>query len=72
MMAFLAGLAGFAIGFLLGQALLLHLLQGRTRQEITELMKDKKSRIKYGLINWLMAFAGMALSSWAYVSWAGR
>ena len=63
-MVYLAAFAGFITGFLAGQALLAWLLRDYNREQLLEKMKDRGFRLKYGLINWAFAFAGLFLFAW--------
>ena len=55
MMVIISGIAGFFIGFMIGQLVLSKLLAGKSRDE---LLSDKSLRLKYGLINWGFALIG--------------
>lgn len=54
-MIYLFGILGFVGGFILGQAILLQLLRGRSREE---LLRNKSLRWTYGVLNWIIAAIG--------------
>lgn len=60
-MVILVGIFGFIAGFLIGQMMLAFLLNGRSKDDILKLLKDRRARFKYGMINWLCAIVGAAL-----------
>ena len=62
-MVYLVGVLGFIGGFVLGQALLMRLLKGRTKEE---LLSDKYLKWKYGTLNWLIAALGSASAVMLY------
>jgi len=65
-MIYLIGIAGLVIGFFIGQLWLSYLLRAYSRQEILALMEDKSIRMKYGLLNWMVAAGGCGLFILAY------
>ncbi len=66
-MIYLIGIIGFVFGFLMGQALLLRLLRQYDRAQILKMMEeDRGARIKYGLLNWGIATAGMYVAIFIY------
>jgi hypothetical protein len=70
-MVWFMGIFGFACGFFAGQMVLAYLLRGRTKQEVLDLMKDKHERLKYGMINWTIAFLGAMSFVIIYHRWYG-
>ncbi|MCK5374983.1 MAG: hypothetical protein KAJ40_06840 [Alphaproteobacteria bacterium] len=64
-MIYVYGIAGFILGFIIGQMLLLFLLRGVSKEEI---LNDKYIHLKYGLLNWAVAslFCYGAVSLYKY------
>jgi hypothetical protein len=62
-MEWVAAIIGFIGGFMVGQWILMHLLQGIPTNE---LINNKKLRLKYGIINWLVAIIGGVCSMKLY------
>lgn len=58
----LHALGGFVFGFILGMFLNSHLLRDVPKEKLTT---DRSIRLKYGALNWMIAFAFMALMIWA-------
>lgn len=56
---FLYGLSGLVLGFIVGMAMNAYLLQGTPRDVY---LRDKKLRMRYGLLNWAVAFLGLAIA----------
>ena len=56
---FLYGLIGLVLGFVAGMAINAYLLQGTPREAY---LRDKKLRMRYGLLNWAIAFLGLAIA----------
>ncbi len=56
---FLRGFLGLLTGFIIGMALNSYMLKGVTREQM---LRDKNLRLRYGLLNWLVAFLGMAIA----------
>ena len=57
-MVYLIGVVGFICGFVGGQLLLMLYLRDYSNEEIIEMMRDKSLKMKYGLLNWLLAMLG--------------
>ena len=62
-MVYVAGFIGFVFGFLVGQAVLLMLLRGRSKKEILE---NKQIHWTYGLLNWVIAGTGAYIFAFGY------
>ena len=58
-MVYLAGFLGLLCGFMVGQAVLLWLLRGKSRESILEMLKNRELKFKYGLTNWFFALIGL-------------
>lgn len=56
-------IAGFTVGFSLGQLFLFFLLRGVSKEKM---LKDKNIHLKYGLLNWLVALLGAYLAALLY------
>lgn len=56
---FVYGLTGLGLGFIAGMCVNAYLLRGTPR---TEYLNDKSKRMKYGALNWLVAFLGLAIA----------
>ncbi|MCB9987900.1 MAG: hypothetical protein H6868_01045 [Rhodospirillales bacterium] len=57
-MVYLVAILGFVCGFFAGQLILMNALREYSKEEILEMMKDPVSRLKYGMLNWLLAVLG--------------
>lgn len=70
-MVWFMGIFGFVGGFFAGQMVLAYLLRNRTKQEVLDMMTDKRERLKYGLLNWGIALAGAVSFVIIYHRWYG-
>lgn len=59
-MVYAIGVAGFIGGFLFGQMVLYFLLRHRSRED---LLHDPHLKLKYGILNWVIA----SLGAWSFV-----
>ena len=54
-MVYVAGVIGFIGGFIAGQMLLLFLLRDVSKED---LLNDPYIKVKYGIMNWIIAILG--------------
>lgn len=54
-MVYVFGFIGFVLGFIFGQFFLFFLLRNTSKED---LLNDRYLKLKYGTINWSLAFAG--------------
>lgn len=54
-MVYVLGVIGFISGFIAGQMLLLFLLRNVSKEDM---LNDKYIKVKYGLLNWIIAILG--------------
>lgn len=62
-MVYVAGVIGFIGGFVAGQMLLLFLLRNVSKED---LLNDPYIKVKYGLMNWIIAILGCYSTIWMY------
>lgn len=60
MTLYIAMIGGFFIGLAAGQGLIFFLLKDTPKEEI---LKNKKLKIHYGLLNWAIAFLGAYIAT---------
>ena len=60
-MIYLSGFLGVLCGFLVGQAVLMWILRGKSRENILEMLKNRDLKFRYGMINWFFALLGLVL-----------
>ena len=62
-MVYVAGVIGFIGGFVAGQMLLMFLLRNVSKED---LLNDPYIKVKYGLLNWIIAILGCYSTIWMY------
>lgn len=62
-MVYVAGVIGFIGGFFAGQMLLMFLLRDVSKED---LLNDPYIKVKYGLLNWIIAILGCYCTIWTY------
>jgi len=62
-MVYVAGIIGFIGGFVAGQMLLLFLLRNVSKED---LLNDPYIKMKYGILNWVIAIMGSYSTVWMY------
>tara|TARA_B100001989_G_scaffold246381_2_gene217214 strand:+ start:561 stop:764 length:204 start_codon:yes stop_codon:yes gene_type:complete len=62
-MVYVIGFIGFILGFIAGQGLLFFMLRNVSNEDLLE---DKYLKLKYGILNWLIAAGGAYYAVFIY------